>query len=49
MFDKLPEWLETGKIKPTAAKVLKGLDAVPQGFQEHRDGKISAYKIVYEI
>lgn len=36
-------------MKPTPARVLKGLDAVPEGFQEYRDGKISAYKIVYEI
>lgn len=49
LFEKLPEWLESGKIRPSAAKVLKGLDAVVEGFQEHRDGKISAYKIVYEI
>lgn len=49
LFEKLPEWLENGKIKPSTAKVLKGLDSVAQGFQEHRDGKISAYKIVYEI
>ncbi|KAG8157349.1 hypothetical protein KVR01_012733 [Diaporthe batatas] len=49
LFERLPEWLESGKIRPSTAKVLKGLDAVVEGFQEHRDGKISAYKIVYEI
>lgn len=30
-------------------KVLTGLDAVPEGFQEHRDGDISAYNIVYKL
>jgi hypothetical protein len=28
---------------------LKGLKAVPEGFQMHRDGKISGKKVVYEI
>ncbi|RGP72224.1 zinc-type alcohol dehydrogenase [Fusarium longipes] len=46
---KLPVWLEEGKIKPNKPKVLGGLDAVPQGFQEYRDGKISGFKIVYEL
>lgn len=49
LFEKLPAWLNSGQIKPNKTKVLKGLDAVPQGFQEYRDGKISAYKIVYEL
>jgi hypothetical protein len=30
-------------------KVLEGLESVPEGFQEYRDGKISGYKIVYNI
>ncbi|KAL4879944.1 chaperonin 10-like protein [Aspergillus karnatakaensis] len=49
LFEKLPAWLEEGNIKPSHLKVLSGLDAVPEGFQEYRDGKISAYKIVYEL
>ncbi|KAL4911711.1 chaperonin 10-like protein [Aspergillus aurantiobrunneus] len=49
LFEKLPGWLEKGIVKPSDPKVLRGLDSVPDGFQEHRDGKISAYKIVYEI
>ncbi|KAF2649134.1 GroES-like protein [Lophiostoma macrostomum CBS 122681] len=49
LFDKLPTWLDEGKIKPNTPGVRKGLDAIPQGFQEYRDGKISAYKIVYEL
>ncbi|RBR15372.1 uncharacterized protein FIESC28_07386 [Fusarium coffeatum] len=35
--DKLPGWIDEGKIKPNKPKVLGGLDAIPQGFQEHRD------------
>ncbi|KAF4761382.1 hypothetical protein N7455_003289 [Penicillium solitum] len=49
LFENLPSWLEQGQIKPNKAKVLLGLDSVPEGFQEYRDGKISAYKIVYEV
>ncbi|KAL3492477.1 putative zinc-binding dehydrogenase family oxidoreductase [Aspergillus germanicus] len=49
LFEKIPEWVETGHLKPNRPKVLGGLDAVVDGFQEYRDGKISAYKIVYEL
>lgn len=50
LYDKLPSLLESGKIKPSTPKVFdNGLDAVPDGFQEYRDGKISGYKIVYKL
>ncbi|KAE8376088.1 putative zinc-binding dehydrogenase family oxidoreductase [Aspergillus bertholletiae] len=49
LFEKLGPWLEEGTIKPNVTKALSGLDAVSGGFQEYRDGKISAYKIVYRI
>lgn len=49
LFEKLVPWLEKGTVKPSHPKVLPGLDSVPEGFQEHRDGKISAYKIVYAL
>ncbi|GAB1202815.1 hypothetical protein APSETT445_001437 [Aspergillus pseudonomiae] len=49
LFEKLGPWLEEGTIKPNVIKVLSGLDAVSDGFQRYRDGKISAYKIVYQI
>jgi NADPH-dependent curcumin reductase CurA len=49
LFDKLPGWLDEGTIKPSVPKVLKGLESVPEGFQEYRDGKISGYKIVYDL
>ncbi|EYB27299.1 hypothetical protein FG05_07249 [Fusarium graminearum] len=47
--EKLPGWIDEGRIKPNKPKVLGGLDSIPQGFQEHRDGKISGFKIVYEL
>jgi NADPH-dependent curcumin reductase CurA len=49
LFEKLPGWLDAGTIKPSVPKVLKGLESVPEGFQEYRDGKISGYKIVYDL
>lgn len=49
LFEYLPQWLEDGTIKPNDTKVLQGLEKVPEGFQEYRDGKISGYKIVYAI
>ena len=42
-------WLENSTIKPSNSRLFRGLDPVEQGFQEYRDGKISAYKIVYEL
>ncbi|KAJ5161899.1 hypothetical protein N7492_007291 [Penicillium capsulatum] len=49
LFEKLPSWLESRLLNPSHLKLFKGLDSVPQGFQEHQDGKISAYKVVYEV
>ncbi|CAG8135216.1 unnamed protein product [Penicillium salamii] len=49
LFEKLTTWLENGTIKPSHHKTYSGLESVPEGFQEHRDGKVSAYKIVYEL
>ncbi|KAF9889256.1 hypothetical protein FE257_007569 [Aspergillus nanangensis] len=45
LFENLPDWLAQDVIKPSTPKLLGGLDGVPQGFQEYRDGKISGYKI----
>lgn len=48
--ERLPALIKEGKIKPNAVKIIPGgLDAVATGFQEHRDGKISATKLVYEL
>jgi hypothetical protein len=49
LFQNLPTWLESGTIKPSVPKLLDGLESVPVGFQEYRDGKISGYKIVYKL
>ncbi|KAK5788675.1 hypothetical protein VI817_009633 [Penicillium citrinum] len=34
---------------PSHPRLLEGLCAVPDGFQEYRDGTISAYKVVYVV
>ncbi|KAJ4982630.1 hypothetical protein SVAN01_11880 [Stagonosporopsis vannaccii] len=49
LFENLPTWLEAGNVKPSVPKLLAGLESVPAGFQEYRDGKISGYKIVYKL
>ncbi|CAG8240744.1 unnamed protein product [Penicillium salamii] len=49
LFERLPSWLAQGQVKPNKAKIFHGLESVAQGFQEYRDGGVSAYKIVYEI
>lgn len=36
-------------VRSSHPKVYHGPDAAPEGFQEYRDGKISFYKIVYEL
>ncbi|KAJ5580695.1 GroES-like protein [Penicillium hetheringtonii] len=49
LFEKMPSWLEKGILKPSHPRLLEGLCAVPDGFQEYRDGTISAYKVVYVV
>jgi hypothetical protein len=50
LFQKIPGWLENGTLQTNNSKVLSGgLSAVPEGFQMHRDGKISGFKLVYEL
>ncbi|EON66283.1 hypothetical protein W97_05676 [Coniosporium apollinis CBS 100218] len=49
LYEKLPEWLESGKVKPNAVLAMKGLDSVSRGFELHRQGKVSGQKIIYEI
>ncbi|KAH6639473.1 chaperonin 10-like protein [Boeremia exigua] len=49
LFENLPLWLDDGTIKPNEHKLLNGLEKVPEGFQEYRDGKISGYKLVYAL
>jgi hypothetical protein len=45
----LPEYLESGKIKPNRAKELGGLEDIISGFQLQKEGKLSAEKLVYKI
>ncbi len=49
LFEMSPQWLDDGTIKPNEPKVLQGLDKVPEGFQEYRDGNVSGYKIDYAV
>ncbi|KAF2762455.1 GroES-like protein [Pseudovirgaria hyperparasitica] len=49
LFDRIPLLLTSSKLKPNAVLPLKGLDDVPKGFDLHRNKKISAQKIVYEL
>ncbi|KAJ5632835.1 hypothetical protein N7490_009174 [Penicillium lividum] len=48
-FEELPKFLSSGVIKPNTPKLLVGLESVPKGFQEYRDGVISNSKIVYKV
>ncbi|CAI7579209.1 unnamed protein product [Penicillium viridicatum] len=48
-FEELPKLLSSGVIKPNIPKLFGGLDSVPTGFQEYRDGAISNSKIVYKV
>lgn len=49
LFQSIPQWLKEGKLVPNQVRLLKGLESVPEGFQMHRDGKLSGEKIVYAI
>jgi NADPH:quinone reductase-like Zn-dependent oxidoreductase len=49
LFEKIPQLLKEGKLVPNQVKLLKGLESVPEGFQMHREGKLSGEKIVYAI
>ncbi|KAH0276597.1 NAD(P)-binding protein, partial [Aureobasidium melanogenum] len=49
LFEKLPTWLEQGKIKPNNVKLFDSLDSIHEGFDLHRQGKISSFKIVYKV
>ncbi|KAI0196713.1 zinc-binding dehydrogenase [Xylaria flabelliformis] len=45
----LPEYLESGKIKPNPSRELGGLEAVAEGFALQQQGKVRAEKLVYKI
>jgi NADPH:quinone reductase-like Zn-dependent oxidoreductase len=48
-LSSLPEWLRSGKIKANKVREYGGLDDVVKGFQDQKDGKLSAEKLVYRI
>ncbi|KAK1527860.1 hypothetical protein CPAR01_12418 [Colletotrichum paranaense] len=49
-YEKLPGWVEAGKLKPNKPKAISGgLDGVDKGFQVYRDGAISGEKLVYQL
>ncbi|KAI3325195.1 zinc-binding dehydrogenase [Xylariaceae sp. AK1471] len=45
----LPEYVGSGKIKPNPSKELGGLDAIAEGFELQKQGKVRAEKLVYGI
>jgi NADPH:quinone reductase-like Zn-dependent oxidoreductase len=45
----LPEYLESGKIKPNPAKEFGGISDILTGFKHQQEGKVSAEKLVYKI
>jgi NADPH:quinone reductase-like Zn-dependent oxidoreductase len=50
MYNCLPAWLESGKVKPNKPRIVDGgLDGVEEGFSLYRSGKISGEKVVYQI
>ncbi|KAI0748415.1 GroES-like protein [Daedaleopsis nitida] len=47
---KLPKLVQDGKIKPLPIKLWEGgLDAIPDGLQYMKEGRVSAEKIVYRL
>ena len=50
LYENLPEWLQSGKIKPNKPRIVDGgLDGVEKGFELFRSGAISREKVVYCI
>ncbi|KAH7014491.1 zinc-binding dehydrogenase [Microdochium trichocladiopsis] len=45
----LPEWLGSGKLKTNKVTILGGLEAIPEGFRMHSEGKVRVEKLVYKI
>lgn len=43
------EWFNSGKVKAHPIEVRKGLENVPQGLQDLKDGKVSGVKLVYKV
>jgi NADPH-dependent curcumin reductase CurA len=41
--------INSGKIKTHPTEVRNGLENVPQGLQDLKDGKVSGVKLVYKV
>ncbi|KAI8667066.1 PKS-ER domain-containing protein [Fusarium sp. Ph1] len=48
-YEELPGLLSENKIRPNTPWVINGFNGIPEGFQAYRDGKISGYKVVYNL
>jgi hypothetical protein len=50
LYEKIPAWLQDGSFKSNEPRLIEGgLDGIEKGFQEYRDNKISAEKLVYKL
>ena len=50
LYESLPAWLESGKMKPNKPRIVDGgLDGVEEGFELFRSRTISGEKVVYCI
>lgn len=47
--DVLPAYVASGKIKPNPVRELGGLEAISEGFEQQRQGKVRAEKLVYKV
>jgi hypothetical protein len=46
---RTPEYIEAFGMRAPPISVREGLENIPKGFQEPRDGKVSAQRLVYKI
>ncbi len=47
---KVPQFVKDGAVKSPAIKLWEGgLEAIPDGLQYMREGKVSAEKVVYRV
>ena len=44
LLDQIPSWLESSQLKPNSVKLMD-LDSIRDGFEQYRQGKISAEMI----
>ncbi|KAI0014755.1 zinc-binding dehydrogenase [Xylariomycetidae sp. FL0641] len=45
----LPDMLTSGKLKPNRFREMGGIDDILNGFEEQKNGRVSAEKLVYRI